>query len=178
MSSDLIIPEGRALDNVFANEEVWRCDPMGHSPYQLRNFVIKQGNPNADTQKKQAIRELWSRRGALRQALHAVATNEARIEILEGEIVDVSRKFWWSRRKRHGEILHRRAEIKNLQLGIDDLNSDIRHRIVRETPVLLKEFSLMPHSSRDRDTAEQENWELRAEQGQNKELQQLLEGKK
>ena len=168
---DLVPQEGRAMMgttfSLLLDQKAWSVDPLGHSAYQLKHFVIQQGNPTPDTQYKQCLRELWARWGAYRQAVFTWEQNQARLVELEGWMRLWQRLRWvpFIGLIATGRYGRAKAEHTMLADSSVELQMNMKHCILRETQVLLGILRSLNHSpAEDRDAAEVENWMKRGEQ--------------
>lgn len=130
--------------------EAWSTEPLGHTEYQLRKFIPTQGNPTEESQYRQLILELWQRWEAFAINRYEQKQAAAKLELLRAESDEAAHGIHltpWSRRKAKAEQASRDAEIELLEDRLHRLQLDGKHRILRETEVLLDEFNCRKPSS-------------------------------
>ena len=166
--ADSLLP---SLHRTLMDEKIWAVEPLGHTAYQLKNFVIRAPeNPNDDTRYRACIRELWGRWAAGRDQQYSIAKAEAEVECLSAEQEDLERVAWWQRKPSPRRVA---AERNRLQVEIDarrarvaQLKVELERITMREIEVLLIEFDFFakqrPEGEGDRMAVEAKNWQDRA----------------
>lgn len=172
------------IQNSLVSDRIWSMEPLGHTPYQLKHFVIATAdNPTDDTRLRQCIRELWGRRDAYFQNKYEQDKARAEIGVIEAERADKERVLGWllppsARCLKARRVLHQ-VEIDARKSRVEGLQMMMEQSIVREARVLLGEFNYylerVPERKGDSDAVEQQNWEARARV--NPKVKALLGGK-
>ena len=153
----------------FLTDAAWKLDPLGHTPYQLRNFVVKNENPTADSQYRQVVRELWTRWQAWRQAKYQYEKQQAEMDALKADVEGLRLlravaflPFW--RAKLGALIRLKQIEIEAREQNCIEVSLNAQHVVVRETKVLLDVLKELPAPEEDREKADEEYWAARVNQ--------------
>lgn len=165
---------GRVWAGAAVDPLAWETEPLGHTRYQLKHFVLKTDNPTADSQYRQGVRELWTRWQAFRQAKVTYETNAARSALLSAEAALLSRACSWRllligglwgdvRDYLSAHRALRTVQADNLKQNNVEIALDLEHRILREAKHLLSIMEEIPKPAVgvDRMEVERDNWATR-----------------
>ena len=129
------------IQNAVTAPNVWKCFPLGHTEYQIKNFMLGGPNLPTDASKyRQAIMELWSRWDAYWADQDRL--DQIKVERLQQQaIVDFSSLHLLRGIKGMWKARRMGAELRLAQMGRQEtaLTYDLEHRIVREANILLTE---------------------------------------
>jgi|ERR1051326_2192822 hypothetical protein len=140
-----------ASRDVILSSKAWSVDPLGVSEFQMRYFVVKQGNPTPDAQYKQVILELWTRWGVYQTMTYDLAKTDAQIERWRGKWC-----VWqWQR-------MERKAELDALSARREDILLQMEHRLFRECRILMTILKELEPKEGDRNEVELDNFAQRA----------------
>lgn len=178
MNQDIVTKASNMLEKLKVlclSEKAWQVDPLGHTEYQLKHFVIGRDNPTQDTKFKQCIRELWARWNAAQNSMASYEEKLIQEEIYRSEIIILEQKplfFKGHKAKRNAEIkmyLHKICVSVDQRTG---LNIDLERRILREAKILISILQTLSPSDGLREEIEKVNWEARAQA--NPEVKKLI----
>ena len=107
---------------------VWAATPLGHTEYQVRNFIIPRSeHPTNAAQYRQVICELWARMKVAIQAQDG-------LEDIEVDLMEARATIAWTPWARRRKTLR----ISRLERNMRMLQLDLEQRIIRETAILIE----------------------------------------
>lgn len=167
--NDLITKTQELMEKAHAmavSGEVWAVEPLGHTEYQIRKFVLKDRDyPTPDLKYRQCILEIWTRWVAWRQAKYQYDKLGAQIEIWKAEqdeLREETGKSSAQHKKSEAQVGLLDIEISNAEAQRGELLLDMQYRIIRETEVLMDEASKVSPAEGNRMEVESNNWKERA----------------
>lgn len=159
--------------------DVWKVEPLGHTEYQIRNFILNRRDcPTDDLRYRQILRELWGRKGAYDQDVQVYREQEINAELLSAERDRLRITGWWMRIMPFGgRTLKAKLAMLDLKIStakrvMEDTLVDLRERVMRETSVFLDELGKVHPKEGDRLDIEHENWTEKAKV--EKKLEELM----
>ena len=173
--NDLVLMKD--LNALATTDAAWACFPLGHTEYQIRNFILNRRDfPTEASRYRQGIRELWARWEAYWQ-------NKDRLDQIVIDRMIHEAKLDFSRlRLARGIVRMYRAsrlssllKLAQLQRQETALLHDLERRVIREAMVFIDEVkTLQPEDPGQAFSKESEDqfWRLLAKD--RKELAEIV----